>query len=410
MSVLDKATNQLADVLAAELALMGNLNKVRGHKAKLIEFIDMYRRFDAPEEPRPDGTQDEQAVSAEEPSQSAVVTPAAAESVAAEEPPSSSAPHSPETASDAGGFDSRSLTEIEVKPQVQVLPGVEDVKGGPTGMGRSDGGERPAAGEVTASPAPIPPSQVDTGAAGLSPADAPTSEAATREDAGTAAPETLKDRILKSHADHPDWNSSQIADHLGAKRTSVSAYCAILGIRFTKGGTPPAPRPVEPKVPGWADKIEALLKQHPDWTSVDLSAELGISVEHVNSAARKRSISIPRKPRGAVAVAEAREESSPPTPPPEPERPPAPSVPPPRAVDDDEIIPPEPRRITRPKGKLFWLRDTDGRYLDRFCSTLTRDRKAAWVGTEAQLAGCRRNFAIARDLREQVVEKEPARA
>jgi hypothetical protein len=52
----------------------------------------------------------------------------------------------PETADEAGGFDSRSLTEIVVKPRVQVPPGdaFEVAKGGPTGMGRSDSRERPA--------------------------------------------------------------------------------------------------------------------------------------------------------------------------------------------------------------------------------------------------------------------------
>jgi uncharacterized protein (UPF0335 family) len=52
----------------------------------------------------------------------------------------------PETANEAVRFDSGSLTEIEVKTQVQVLPGVAfgDAKGGSTGMERSDGGERPA--------------------------------------------------------------------------------------------------------------------------------------------------------------------------------------------------------------------------------------------------------------------------
>lgn len=56
------------------------------------------------------------------------------------------APVSPEGAHEAGRFDSGSLTEIVVKSQVRVLSGtpMQGAKGGPTGMGRSDGGERPA--------------------------------------------------------------------------------------------------------------------------------------------------------------------------------------------------------------------------------------------------------------------------
>lgn len=55
--------------------------------------------------------------------------------------------NSPDGANEAGGFDSRSLTEIEVKPQVRVLLGCAFgvAKGGPAGTGRSDGEERPAA-------------------------------------------------------------------------------------------------------------------------------------------------------------------------------------------------------------------------------------------------------------------------
>jgi len=56
------------------------------------------------------------------------------------------APNLPETASESGGFDSRSLTEVVVRSRVQVPPGdaFGVAKGGPTGMGRSDGRERPA--------------------------------------------------------------------------------------------------------------------------------------------------------------------------------------------------------------------------------------------------------------------------
>lgn len=70
----------------------------------------------------------------------------------------------PATADQAGRFDSGSLTEIEVKPQVRVLPGdaFEVAKGGPTGMGRSDSLERqapnsnplPSSSQVADAPAP----------------------------------------------------------------------------------------------------------------------------------------------------------------------------------------------------------------------------------------------------------------
>lgn len=67
-------------------------------------------------------------------------------SLAAREGEKSLHSNSPAMASEAGRFNSGSLTEIVVKTQVQVLPGVAfgDAKGGPTGMGRSDSVERHA--------------------------------------------------------------------------------------------------------------------------------------------------------------------------------------------------------------------------------------------------------------------------
>jgi hypothetical protein len=61
----------------------------------------------------------------------------------------------PETAHEAGRFNSGSLTEIVVKTQVQVLPGVAfgDAKGGSTGMERSDSQERLAPNPPFAAPA-----------------------------------------------------------------------------------------------------------------------------------------------------------------------------------------------------------------------------------------------------------------
>jgi hypothetical protein len=40
---------------------------------------------------------------------------------------------------------------------------------------------------------------------------------------------------------------------------------------------------------------------------------------------------------------------------------------------------------------------------------MTDNRSYAWIGTEAQLVKVRQKFADARDLVEEVVEKEPAR-
>lgn len=237
-------------------------------------------------EPRPNATDGQAA-------EYAVVTPAAAERVTAEDGHASSAPVPPDvhlvsldrerenehTAAEAGGFDSHSLTEIEVKPQVRVLPGVDDAKGGPTGMGRSDGGESPAAGGAMASPAPMP-ETVDTGAAGVPPTDAPSSEAATREDAVPAAPETIpsedepptlskRQQVRIAHEDHPDWSAAQIAEHLGLTKGSVSGHASSLGIKFAKSAVAAASSMTK------LDRVRLMHEQHPTWTARLIALEMG---------------------------------------------------------------------------------------------------------------------------------------
>jgi len=95
------------------------------------------------------------------------VAPQPASDLTAPQPLGQVADIQPETANEAGGFDSHSLTEIEVKSQVQVLPGADGAKGGPTGMGRSDAGERPASvegegGETVATAASLASASVTT--------------------------------------------------------------------------------------------------------------------------------------------------------------------------------------------------------------------------------------------------------
>ncbi|QAZ45924.1 ParB/RepB/Spo0J family partition protein [Mesorhizobium sp. Pch-S] len=70
------------------------------------------------------------------------------------------ATNSPDGADETGRFESGSLTEILVKPQVRVLPGtpIQGAKGGPTGMGWSDGVERHA---PNSNPQPNTPSEAE---------------------------------------------------------------------------------------------------------------------------------------------------------------------------------------------------------------------------------------------------------
>ena len=80
---------------------------------------------------------------------------------------------SPATAEGAGGFDSRSLTEIAVKSGFESRPDASASMGGPTGMGRSDGGERTAAEGAADPSAPASPERASEEVGGGPAAAAP---------------------------------------------------------------------------------------------------------------------------------------------------------------------------------------------------------------------------------------------
>ena len=417
MSVLDKATNRLADVLATEHGLMTDLNRVRTHKAKLIEFIDMYRRFDAPEEPRSEPPVSEQAVPAEEPAVPAEVTPADAESVTAEEGEETSSAQSLANAGD----EATAREEAQPAPMAEVEPASRLAAGRTADAGEAGSG-------LGASPAPIPLETVDTGAADEAPADAQSSEVATREDAASAAPETLtwKARVAETHAAHPAWTAAMIAAELGITAKHVRDAAGDAGVTLAAARRGPTS-----DLPPLKDRVLAVLAEHPDWTARQIADHLGVAQSDVSQLSyaphhlpiRKLTAEELTEARksggrtGGLAKAGKAEEPPPaPTPPPEPERPPAPSVPAPRAVNDDEIIPPEPNRIKRPKGTQFRLRDREtGLYLHQDLAQsvdelrLTPLRAYPWQGTADQLLAVRKKYPATRDLSEVVVEKEPAR-
>lgn len=254
MSVLQKAENRLADVQVAELVLLRELGKVRDHKAEIVKFIDMYRRFETPEEPRPDGTPNEQTEAAPQgPLGVAVVTPASVESVTAEEvaAPAFSAP------SLANAGDEATVREEAQPAHMAEVEPVSRLAAGRT----ADAGE--AGSGPGASPAPIPPSQEDAGAAALTAADAQSSESATREDAGLAAPETIEDeepieparaihvptvrsRVAALHAEHPEYTRKQAAAALGISEGTLDGSSHSQRIKWVREGSPRAADGADP--------------------------------------------------------------------------------------------------------------------------------------------------------------------
>lgn len=208
--------------------------------------------------------------------------------------------------------------------------------------------------EPVLKPGPVdtisPETATETGAADLRAADAPTSGSATHEDAGTAAPgpsaldhvrssllkqlgarpdktdarydqkysepvagadvsaekasppapfpsktvsavnatPKLRDRVIALNTEHPEWSLSEVAKKLNVGTGSVSNAVSGRGIVFARGAKGQAPRN------GTAGRVEAYLDAHPDATTSEIAAALGIQKSSVRTAAQTRGLTIRR--------------------------------------------------------------------------------------------------------------------
>lgn len=415
MNVLQKATNWLADLQIAELVLLREMGKVRAEKEKALQFIDMYRRFEAPEEPRPVDAPDVQ-TGREAPT--AVVTPAVVESVAAEEvgQHASSAPIP--LGDEASRADEPSGG---VEPEGGVLAG---------GAPGQDDPARIAPAQSTA--APIPPETADTPERLVfAPADPPESEDAEGNEASLAAPGKIPvaDQILELQAEHPEWTARQFAEAIGVTQEHVNAAAHKRGIVIARSKVR-GPAQSNPSGLSLRQRVENVLAEHPDWTARQIGDHLGVHQKHIASIARNNNLPVrklspeevleARRRGGAMGGAlgkqrreagepvEAREPPPAPTPPPEPERPPAPPVLAASPSPGGVVTKPMARA---PRGTQFRLRTGrgEGKYLHQSGVGLVPGRTYAWMGSESQLLAVRQKFPEARDMYEEVVEKEAAR-
>lgn len=265
--------------------------------------------------------------------------------------------------------------------------------------------------------APLPPETVDTPEQFVeSPPDPVRSEADARQGLTLVAPGATLFQLVKSaHDAHPDWTATQIAEAIGRKYTSVSATLAVV----RRGAKPSTPVTESP--PTLGDRIRGVLDGHPDFTARQIADELDTDQKHVVAAAKRYGIAIrkltpeelleARRRGGAMGGAlgkqrreatypvEAREPPPAPTPPPEPERPPATS---------GVVTKP---MVRAPRGTQFRLRTGrgEGKYLHQSGVGLVPGRTYAWMGSESQLLAVRQKFPEARDLYEEIVEKEAAK-
>jgi hypothetical protein len=221
----------------------------------------------------------------------------------------------------------------------------------------------------------------------------PTASVAAGEGSPPTSPAQLQtspqQRVIDAHRRNPMASASAIATELGVGRSYVRTVAETFGLEL--------PKPTRADGVTLKDRVIALHKQHPELTKREAARHLGAPRGSV--AAYSWALGLhwaAGRPGRPPRVAEPAANDS------------APARPmlrnPFAPLEDDE----EPRKIRRPQSEIFWLRDADGRYLDRYCTGMTRDRRAAWTGTAQQLVGCRRKFEIARELHGVPVETRRA--
>lgn len=239
-----------------------------------------------------------------------------------------------------------------------------------------------SAGEVdlppSASPATIPEPPVSH------PADPPRSEASTRKDEVLVAPEAPSDiaNTISLETPTPSQGSEAAVD---------DADAAPAGEVASPVASPaPPPHPISTR-----QRVKQLHHEHPEYTRREAWEALGITEGSL--AGHSYALGIKWKLLEPVKF----------------ERP-APPAPPEDAIAPDETVPDIVQQRPRAhvaKGAQFRLRAGrgDGKYLHMSGIGMTDNKNYAWIGTEAQLLKLRQKFPDARDLVEEVVEKEPAR-
>lgn len=173
----------------------------------------------------------------------------------------------------------------------------------------------------------------------------------------------------------------------------------VLSIVIAEKAPDPAPAgepSTSPAPTSTRQRVKQLHDEHPEYTRREAWEALGITEGSL--AGHSHALGIRWKPLEPVRF----------------ERP-APPPPPEDAIAPDETVTPSngfsAPRPSRPKGTQFRLRAGrgEGKYLHMSGIGMTDNKTYAWIGTESQLVAVRRKFPEARELYEEVVEKEPAR-
>lgn len=242
--------------------------------------------------------------------------------------------------------------------------------------------------------------------------------------------------LIRIHAEHPDWPASKIAKAIGTTRDVIHAAASKRGIKLPSqleweaakqaairqelsaradvetlpaAIHEPAPTlPTQPKPPTRREQFRQAHAAHPEWTSKEHAAHLGISMENVCAVATQIGITLPRAGR-------TKSEQAPVTTPR-----PAPSIPaqrvgPPAVTARLPVTAAnEPRRVVpthAPRGAgpgvRFNVRDAGGRWLHQSLEAsptddgplMTFNRAYAWCDTAQRFAGACRKWPEINSMR-----------
>lgn len=239
----------------------------------------------------------------------------------------------------------------------------------------------------------------------------------------------LQQRILDARAEHPEWNAAEMARHTGIGYATIKYNLKALKLALPKGEGGRKAGAQVPGRPTRSEQIRAVLAEHPDWHAQKIAAQLGCPVSTIHATASAAKIVLPKMAdaersariaegvRAGAANKQPRKPVEAPkpvaAPKPQPEREPAPaSSAEPVASPFAPIETGDVRKIKRPKGTRFRLRDREsGLYLHQDLRAMNGELKLVglkehpWQGTGDQLKAVRKMLPATWGLSETVVEK-----
>lgn len=116
-------------------------------------------------------------------------------------------------------------------------------------------------------------------------------------------PATTRAKIVAVHAEHPEWPSKLIAEHLGIGEDTVRACASRKGLKLVswwdyQRTLPPEQRTVPAKpasaVPSNRDRVREAHTAHPDFTAKELAFHLGMDELNLRAVASQIGLKLPK--------------------------------------------------------------------------------------------------------------------